>query len=205
MSDDEVSRPTILFVCTGNVCRSPYMELRLRGMLAASADAVPAIASAGTRALEGAGLAAPLAHRLGELGIDTAGFRARALQPQLLESASLIVTATRDHRQEVVRLQHDAAERTFTLGQLARLLEAASEPPAESTVGAPRSEIPEATVSRLIATALAARGLAPAGGADDDIEDPWRRSRRTYRRVADRIDALLAPLADALSPRAAVG
>lgn len=184
------AEPTILFVCTGNICRSPYMEYRLRAMLTERGVPDVSIGSAGTRALEGHTIAEPMARRLREHGIDASGFRASALGLQMLDAAGVVVTATREHRREVVRHRHDLAERVFTLTQLARLLDASA---SDSTTGA------AGPVADLLAAAHAARGVTTAGTArEDDMEDPWQRSRRSYRRVANRIDELLIPMATRL-------
>lgn len=184
----------ILFVCTGNVCRSPYMEFRLRAMLeTAGADRIP-VSSAGTRALEGHPMAEILTQRLGSQGIDASGFRARRLTAEALHEAGLVVTATREHRSHVVRDGgSDLAERTFTLAQLARLLGAPTPGIHEQSAGA-------ATVSDLVSEALSGRGRGFGGiPDDDDLDDPWQRSRRRYRRVADRMDELLRPIFDRLT------
>lgn len=164
------------------------MEYSLRAILADRGSAEVSIGSAGTRALEGHVVAAPMSQRLRDRGIDTGGFRASGLSREMLDAAAIVVTATREHRHQVVQYRHETADRTFTLAQLARLLRAA--PP-----GIPAS----GSVTDIVAAAHSARGRAPIGAAaDDDLEDPWRRSRRTYRRVADRIDDLLIPLATRL-------
>ena len=180
--------PSILFVCTGNVCRSPYMEYRLRALIEGTAPAIQ-IYSAGTRAAENSPMSPPMARRLDEQSIDPSRFGATLLRRDHVDAATVVITATRAHRRDVVHLQPDAAERTFTLAQLARLLRAA-----------PPHQPPAASVAELIEIALGARGAAPLGRPeDDDLEDPWRRSRRVYGRVADRIDDLLIPLAQRLA------
>lgn len=191
MTAAAVSAPEILFVCTANVCRSPYMEYALRALLAARGSAEVSIGSAGTRALDGHAMAAPLSQRLRDRGIDPSGFAATSLRREMLEGAAVVVTATREHRRQVVQHSHAAADRTFTLAQLARLLDAA--PTGTPTPGSARE---------LVIAAHAARGRASgASAADDDLDDPWRRSGRTYRRVADRIDELLIPMATRLAGR----
>lgn len=161
------------------------MEFRLRGMLASVGQDDVSIGSAGTQALEGHPMASPMSERLRERGVDSVEFRAVVLRQDAIDAASLIITATREHRRQVVRLRHDAAERTFTLAQLARLLNAV---PGDT----PRTS----SAADVVSAAHAARGRSSgASAADDDLTDPWRRSRRTYRRVADRIDVLLRPVA----------
>ncbi|WP_378761666.1 hypothetical protein [Microbacterium suwonense] len=178
---------TILFVCTGNICRSPYMQHSLHAMLTDQRRTDVSIVSAGTHAVEGHAMATPLARRLHDRGIDASGFRASTLRSETIDNASLVVTATREHRRLVVGRRHDAAERTFTLAQLARLLRSSPE----------NAAVP-ASVPDLVHRALTARGRSGGGASDDDLDDPWRRSQRTYRRVADRIDELLIPIAAGL-------
>lgn len=183
----------ILFVCTGNVCRSPYMEFRLRAMLAPARGGGVRVSSAGTRALEGHPMAEALAKRLHEQGIDASGFRARRLTAAALDEVGMVITATREHRREVVHAGGSGlAERTFTLAQLARLL-GTTAPHGEDQAGV------ALTVDDIVSEALAARGRGSGAAlGDDDLDDPWQRSRRRYRRVADRMDELLRPLAGRL-------
>lgn len=167
------------------------MEYALRAMLAERDSAGVSIGSAGTRALEGHEMADPLSQRLRDRGTDPTGFRAAPLRSDALEHAVIVVTATREHRREVVQRSHAVADRTFTLAQLARLLDAAVMAPSRPW-----------SVHELVIAAHGARGrTSVASPADDDLDDPWRRSPRFYRRVADRIDSLLIPMATRLADR----
>lgn len=196
MSETVADQSSILFVCTGNVCRSPYMEYSLRGMLHARGVHDVVLSSAGTRALTGHGMDEQFHKRLSERRIDASGFRSTQICSEVLERAALIVTATREHRREVVRFGNAFAGRTFTLAQLARLLaenRAISRSPArQRSAGAERAK-------ELLVAAVAADERRSLATAADDVDDPWRRSRRVHRRVADRMDELLIPLAEGLS------
>lgn len=194
----ESAQASILFVCTGNVCRSPYMEYALRAMLTTSGVAGVPIASAGTRALEGHPMAEFMALRLRERGVDATGFRAARLSDEALQSAGIVVTATREQRRDIVRYGTELAERTFTLAQLARLLHADASASAVDGTAVPASA--SERIARLVSAASAARHAGTsAASADDDLDDPWQRSRRRYRRVAERIDQLLIPVAARLA------
>jgi len=166
------------------------MEHALRGMLADRGIHDLPIASAGTRALVGKPLDPLFEKHLSARNVDASGFRSAQLNADILNRSAIVVTATRDHRRDVVRYDNALAERTFTLAQLSRLLSD------EGLAGAPSVQSPEG----LVATALAARERRPLAATEaDDIEDPWQRSRRVHRRVADRLDELLMPLATRLA------
>ena len=116
------SRPVvgrILVVCTGNICRSPYIERRLADLLA-DTDAV--VSSAGTRALIGAPIEPGSAQLLEAAGGSTADFASRQITPAMLAEADLVIAATQMHRAESVRVNPRVLRRTFTLGELADLL-----------------------------------------------------------------------------------
>ncbi|WP_183085021.1 arsenate reductase/protein-tyrosine-phosphatase family protein [Mycetocola manganoxydans] len=182
----------ILFVCTGNVCRSPYLELVLRNHLAQRHITSIAVRSAGTEALLHQPVAPPMAAILEQAGITTDTFRSRQLERQMVRSADLILTAERSHRSVVARLHPPALSRIFTLRQAARLLQFAP-------LDAPF--VPEENaVSRLARLIASGRGLnQPSAGDGDDVMDPWQQSASTYRAVEGMLKEPLAVLANALA------
>ena len=84
----------VLVVCTGNVCRSPYVHR----LLVAELGAGVRVASAGTGALEGYPMDRRAAERLRRAGGDPEGFVARQVDEEILDGADLVLTATRAHR-----------------------------------------------------------------------------------------------------------
>lgn len=79
----------VLFVCLGNVCRSPMAEYLLRHKL--GPDSLVQVESAGINPPAGAPIHRTSAELLQAQGIDAAGHRARQLTPELLLQADLIL------------------------------------------------------------------------------------------------------------------
>jgi protein-tyrosine phosphatase len=111
----------VLVVCLGNLCRSPLAERLLRLRLADSRGV--RVSSAGVRAVVGAPMDASAALELTRLGGDPSDFVARQLTAELVTDADLVLAATRQLRSQVVELAPTALRRTFTLRELAALLE----------------------------------------------------------------------------------
>ena len=174
----------ILFVCTGNVCRSPFLA---HALAARSPRGAALFSSAGTHALVGHPASDRIVAQLRRRGIDARGHRSRQLNEDDLDRPQLILTADRGQRQLLALRRPAAADRIFTARQLVRLLESA--PPGVS-----------GDLDDVLTRARAARGRAGASTQDDDISDPWRRSRRVYAEAVAVMDEVVDRLADHLVP-----
>ena len=98
--------PKILFVCTGNICRSPMAEFLLRDMVEKRglADRFE-IASAATTADEiGNPVYPPVRRLLNKRGISCEGKRARQLVRADYDRYDCIIAMTERHRQAMLRL-----------------------------------------------------------------------------------------------------
>ncbi len=182
------SPAVVLAVCTGNICRSPAVERLLAARLAGTDVAV---VSAGTRAVVGHPVSAPMVPLLTSAGARVEGFAAQQLDAGLVTRADLVLGLTRDHRSAVVSLAPAAVRRTFTLLELARLLEHVDPDElraAGDTVGARVRALP-----RLV---TAVRHLA--GRGEDDVVDPYGGSAALYResfgQLAPAVEAVAAAL-----------
>ncbi|MDR9450121.1 MAG: low molecular weight protein arginine phosphatase [Acidimicrobiia bacterium] len=94
---------TILFVCTGNICRSPLAEAVARRALV-EWFRVPDLseiglhtASAGTLAVEGRPATPEMRQVAGEIGLDLSTHRSSQLSPQAIADASLILAMEAHH------------------------------------------------------------------------------------------------------------
>ena len=120
-----VSRPLrVLFVCTANICRSPYLQL---AATARAGDAAVEFTSAGTHGLTDQPMNPPmvdaLLRRNPEAAAGVEAFRSRPLTRAMVEEADLVVTAEATHRTYVLDEVPAAFRKTFTLGQLAEAVQ----------------------------------------------------------------------------------
>jgi protein-tyrosine phosphatase len=171
---------SILVVCSGNICRSPVAEGLLRRALDRRfGERAPTVSSAGTIAMDGNAVSGGSVLAAGERGVDIATHRARLLTASLISGADLCLCMAAEHRDEIVDLVPEAADRAFTLKELVRLLERE-----------PRSDAagPDALAGR-VAAAAASRALEGAPNPfDEDIVDPIGMPVETYRAVAWELD-----------------
>jgi protein-tyrosine phosphatase len=101
---------TIVFLCTGNTCRSPMAEALCKKLLAdrlgCAVEDLPArryrILSAGLSAMSGDGAAAEAVEAARELGGDLSGHRSQRLTHDLLAEADHLIAMTRGHLHAVV-------------------------------------------------------------------------------------------------------
>jgi protein-tyrosine phosphatase len=175
----------ILHVCTGNICRSPMAERIMRAELAARfgplADEIE-VRGAGTYGGHaGDGMNPPAARVLTEMGIDPSGFTSTWLREPLVEWADLVLTASADHRSQVLGLDQRALRRTFVLKELARLT--AGVTPDELPPGGPAERL-----RALVTLAAGLRALHPAHPRTvDDIGDPFGGPIEEFRETAQDI------------------
>src|SRR5512136_838536 len=114
---------TILFVCTGNVCRSPMAEGIFHQATQERRGAYQVL-SAGLGAAEGQPPSPYAVQAVGELGIDISNTRSRMLTAELVEQADYILGMTHSHLDTVAMLYPQAAEKTFLLREFDETLDA---------------------------------------------------------------------------------
>jgi len=112
---------TVLFVCTGNVCRSPMAEGLFRHAVEGRGEY--RVLSAGLGAMEGQPPSPYAVQAVKELGIDISPQRSRMLTPELVQQADYIFGMTHSHIDTVMMLYPFAAEKTFLLREFDETLD----------------------------------------------------------------------------------
>ncbi|HUQ18559.1 MAG TPA: low molecular weight protein arginine phosphatase, partial [Gemmatimonadaceae bacterium] len=104
----------ILFVCSGNTCRSPLAEAIARRMLAETGREDVIVESAGTSAWDGSP-ASDGAILIGvERNLDLAQHRARRLTPEMVEASDLVFVMSHEHLARVREI--DSTATAYLLG-----------------------------------------------------------------------------------------
>lgn len=174
----------MLFVCTGNVCRSPAAERLLRHRVPAGLDVD--VRSAGLRALVGEPIDPPTARALAERGIDPSGHVATWYEDAMGQTVDLVLTAAQVHRDAVLRGTPRLLRRAFTIKEFVRLGAglAATTAPA-STAGA------DSLTDRVARIAAQRGATGPIEPGADDVRDPYGRgARAAHAAVAELADAV---------------
>lgn len=182
------SAPKVLVICTANVSRSPLCAELFRSRSASTGVDIQ-VASAGISAvqLQVDDLAVQAGY---EFGVNISGHQPRQVTRALLNTAGadLVICMTRAHVREIVLIDESAWPRTFTLKELAFRLQLNS----AAIEGAPRAWR-ELIGSRRSMTDLMGES------AQDDIADPYGRSRATHLKVAQEMATAVGSVLQELS------
>ena len=111
---------TVLFVCSGNTCRSPMAAAIMNHLVRTNAgdgstDAPIHAESAGTGAMRGAPQTPEGAQALRAMGVAPEGHSSRPLTRELIEDAERVFVMTPQHKRAAIDLAPDLADRIDTL------------------------------------------------------------------------------------------
>lgn len=112
---------TILFVCTGNTCRSVLAEYMLRHKLKETNIAGLKVKSCGVAASPLFRVPEFVTEILGKEGVNCANHKSTPADKDLIEDSDLILAMEPHHKQIIVALYPGAAGKTFTLKPYAGL------------------------------------------------------------------------------------
>jgi protein-tyrosine phosphatase len=179
----------ILFVCTGNQCRSPMAAALLRSRLAQVGATGFEVESAGFVS-EGRAVPPEVVEVMSPSGIDLSAHRSRLLRDELLDRADLILVMTRQHLVDLVVSRPEVWSRSFTLAEILHRAE---------VVGARhRGEDLPSWTARINAGRARAEILSLP--LSDDVPDPIGEPLKDHERLRDllvervgRLTALLVP------------
>ena len=169
----------IMFVCTGNICRSPMGELLLTKYLTGTTVRV---SSAGTRGL-------PM-HQ-----IDPSRFRSRRLTRQMADEADLILCFEKSQRKDIVALAPAAVRYTFLLSDFANMCEYCAR----------NGMIKGLTIQeRLQSVIRSSSMIRPMLPAPHDIDDPHGRTFDKFRTAANQTNGAIRTMLKSMRKHYAV-
>jgi len=177
----------VLFVCTGNICRSPTAEALARRELERYPGVPIRVSSAGSHALEGNPAASRTVLAASTRGASLERHFARELTRRRVRAADLVLCMAAEHRPFVLSYDRAAADRTFLLASFARVAAQWG-----WLAGSPAELV-----------ALASKHATEQHG--DDIDDPIGQATDAYAACAERLDGLVTPVVAALVKALPVG
>lgn len=110
----------ILFVCTGNTCRSSMAEWLFKDIIAKYGleDKIN-VESAGIFAIQGQPASPQAVEVMKKQSIDMTNHRSKQLTKEKIKKADLILTMTNSHKNAVISMDLKAADKTFKLNEYA--------------------------------------------------------------------------------------
>lgn len=104
----------VLFVCTGNTCRSPMAEGILKRIIKEKGLNMK-VYSAGVAVYQGDRASRNSIKAMNNIGIDISEHQASQISHELIEDADLILTMSNSHKDFILSSFESSKDKTFTL------------------------------------------------------------------------------------------
>lgn len=174
-----------MFVCTGNICRSPFGEIFLADRFEKISPGQFSVSSSGTLGMVGYPFA-PMANEVAKsYGVYVDNFKPRRLTEGMIDENHLILALGQEHRKKIISLEPRAIKKTFTLREFVRCLELINislilkkSYKCKTNFDAWNALINEAHMQRF---------KCIEDKKEDDIIDPWMQEMESYKKMADGI------------------
>jgi protein-tyrosine-phosphatase len=112
----------ILFVCTGNTCRSPMAQALAANLFGEGYE----VASAGVMAMQGSAASAHAISAMLERELDIAAHKSQMLNKELIEWADLVLAMTAGHKSAINSILQ--SEKAYTIGEYSGMNISVSDP-----------------------------------------------------------------------------
>ena len=178
----------VLFVCTGNICRSPMGELMFPLFFH---DASVTADSAGVLGLINNPIDPSSERLMNQDGIEASSFRSKRLTPQLAMRSDLILCFTEHQRKKIVELAPRSRSRTFLLTDFADLCTYCRD---NNMI---HGDTLENRLDSVLGNASLVRPMLPKAR---EIDDPYQQEFPAFKTAHEQIGEAFASIAAALEP-----
>ena len=107
----------ILFVCSGNTCRSPMAQAMMEQLLKGTNDRGITVKSAGMFTSDGLPASEAAQSVMNEIGLDLSGHISKKINKALIADADLIFTMTREQRRLLAESYPQKVSQIYTIGE----------------------------------------------------------------------------------------
>lgn len=169
----------IMFVCTGNICRSPMGELLMKRYLEGTSITV---SSSGTRGLPNHPIDPSSAKLMRSVGIDSSGFHSRRITRRMAQSSDLILCFEKSQRKSIVSLAPTAVRYTFLVNEFADMAQYCAQ----------HALVHGLTIQERLASVITVSSMIRALlDQPQDIEDPHGKEFEKFRLAAEQTNRAL--------------